>query len=43
MPRTFTPPKLEPGRVYRTKDLRRFSTNPVRLAHQEVPAGAALL
>jgi hypothetical protein len=39
MPRVFHPPKLQPGRVYRTDELRRFSKNPTRLAERLVADG----
>jgi hypothetical protein len=35
-----TTPELEPGRVYRTGDLRRWSANPTRLASRLVRQGA---
>ena len=35
-------PELEPGRAYRTRDLRRWSTNPTRLAKQLVNEGRLL-
>lgn len=34
-----TQPKLEPGRAYRTRDLRRWSANPTRLARRLVDEG----
>ncbi len=34
-----TQPELEPGRAYRTRDLRRFSANPTRLARRLVREG----
>ena len=36
---TAAKPELEPGRVYRTRDLRRFSANPTRLAKRFVREG----
>lgn len=36
---TAAQPQLEPGRAYRTRDLRRWSANPTRLAHRLVDEG----
>ena len=36
---TAAPPPLEPGRAYRTRDLRRWSANPTRLARRLVDEG----
>ena len=36
---TAAQPQLEPGRAYRTRDLRRWSANPTRLARRLVDEG----